>query len=127
MAEVESFSTAINCMDGRTQIPVNEFLKTKYGVDYVDTITEPGPIKILAEESNEFKLNSIFERVDISVFKHGSKSICVVGHYDCAGNPISKDEQLVQIEKSCDLLREKYNGVEVIGVWVDENWEVEEV
>ncbi len=38
-----SFCTAINCMDGRTQLPVIEFLKNKLSVEYVDTVTEPGP------------------------------------------------------------------------------------
>ncbi|MFC2130940.1 carbonic anhydrase [Bacteroidota bacterium] len=127
MALGKTFSTAINCMDGRTQIPVNEYLSKKYQVDYVDTITEPGPIKYLAEQSDKFKLKSILERIDISVYKHGSKSIAVVGHFDCAGNPIGKAEQMVQVKKSCVFLKEKYPGVEVIGVWVDENWEVEEV
>lgn len=39
------FAAAINCMDGRTQVPVIEFLKNKYGVDYVDMITEPDPTR----------------------------------------------------------------------------------
>lgn len=34
-----SFYTVINCMDGRTQLSENEFLRNKFGVDYVDTIT----------------------------------------------------------------------------------------
>jgi hypothetical protein len=37
------FAAAINCMDGRAQLPVIEWLKRECGVDYVDTITEPGP------------------------------------------------------------------------------------
>ena len=45
-----SFCTAINCMDGRTQLPVIEFLKDKFGVEFVDTITEPGPVRILADQ-----------------------------------------------------------------------------
>jgi hypothetical protein len=43
-----SFATAINCMDGRTQIPVTDYVRKKYKVEYVDMITEPGPIKVLA-------------------------------------------------------------------------------
>ncbi len=37
-----TFATAINCMDGRVQLPVIAYLKSKYVVDYVDAITEPG-------------------------------------------------------------------------------------
>jgi hypothetical protein len=47
------FATALNCMDGRVQIPIIEFLKKKFKVDYVDMITEPGIDKILAEENKE--------------------------------------------------------------------------
>ena len=47
------FATAINCMDGRTQIPVIEWLKKEYGVDYVNMINEPGPNKILAENRDQ--------------------------------------------------------------------------
>jgi len=43
------FATAINCMDGRCQLPVIEWMKKRYGVEYVDMITEPGPDGVLAE------------------------------------------------------------------------------
>lgn len=58
-------------MDGRAQLPVNEYIKKKFGVDHVDTITEPGPIRILAENQDEMMLNSIKLRVEVSVVKHG--------------------------------------------------------
>ena len=45
----EKFATAVNCMDGRVQKPVIEYLQKSFGVDYVDMVTEPGPNKILAE------------------------------------------------------------------------------
>ena len=34
------FVTAINCMDGRVQVPVIEWLKKEYKADDVDMITE---------------------------------------------------------------------------------------
>ena len=43
------FVTAINCMDGRVQIPVIEYMKTTYDVEYIDMITEPGTIKTLSK------------------------------------------------------------------------------
>lgn len=91
------FTTAINCMDGRVQMPVNEWLKKKYKVDYVDMITEQGPNKILAEVKDGPALESIKRRVEISVNKHGSKLIAIVGHYDCADNSVERDLQLKQI------------------------------
>jgi hypothetical protein len=36
------FGTAINCIDGRTQEPVIDFMKQKYNIDGVDMLTFPG-------------------------------------------------------------------------------------
>jgi len=116
------FGTAINCMDGRTQLPVNEFLRNRYNLDFVDTITEPGPIKILAE--NQASVTSIQQRVKISVEGHGSRLIAIVAHYDCAGNPVSKEKQLEQLEASLKTVRSWYFDVQCLGIWVDENWQV---
>ncbi len=121
----EQFATAINCMDGRVQVPVIEYIKANYSVEYVDMITEPGPVKILADNTDENLLKSIDVRIDISVNKHKSKRIFVVGHYDCAGNPTGKENQLVHIKKSVENLRQKYPEVEIVGLWVNENWSVE--
>jgi hypothetical protein len=61
------FITAINCMDGTTQLPIIEWLKREYSLDYVDMITEPGPNKILAENKDQTIIDSIKRRVEISV------------------------------------------------------------
>ncbi len=118
-----SFCTTINCMDGRTQLPVNEYLREQLVVDYVDTITEAGPVLILAEQQDSQAAESILERVNISVNKHGSKSIALVAHHDCAGNPANKDTQLTQLKTATQWLAGKYPDVKVIGLWVDSNWE----
>jgi hypothetical protein len=121
------FVTAINCMDGRTQEPVINFLKEKYDADYVDMITEPGPVKILAEGEDKLLVESIKQRVLISTQKHGSKVIAVVGHSDCAGNPEDKMMQLVQIAGSISAIDRWNLGTETVGLWVDENWQVSQV
>jgi carbonic anhydrase len=122
-----SFCTAINCMDGRTQLPVNEYLRKQLDVDYVDTITEAGPVRILAEQQDSQAAKTTLERVNISVNKHGSKTIALVAHHDCAGNPIDKDGQLGQLKTATQWLSGKYQGVKVIGLWVDSDWTVSEV
>ncbi len=120
----KSFATAINCMDGRVQIPIIEYLKINYNVDYVDMITEPGPIKILSENIDNDLINSIKRRVIISVEKHNSNLIAVVGHHDCAGNPEGKETQIKQILKSIKVIKSWYANIQIIGLWVDENWKV---
>ena len=121
------FCTAINCMDGRVQQPVIEFMKKRFRAQNVDLITEAGPNRILAEQHSETTIQSIFQRVDISVSAHKSKVLAVVGHYDCAGNPVGKEEQVKQISSAIQFLRDKYPRIIIIGLWVNEKWEVEEL
>lgn len=122
-----SFATAINCMDGRTQIPVIEYVRKKYRVDYVDMITEPGPIRVLAENKDKLTLESIKRRVGISTEKHGSGHIIIVGHDDCAGNPVEKETQLKQIRESIRTVRSWVPKAEISGLWIDEKWTAHEV
>ncbi len=120
----KKFATAINCMDGRVQLPVIEWLKKSYGVDYVDIITEPGPNRILAENKDVSAIESIKNKVQISVNKHGSKLIAIAGHYDCAANPEGKETQASQILTAIKTINSWGFNVQVIGLWVDENWNV---
>ena len=122
-----SFSTAINCMDGRVQLPVIHFLQAKFNVEYVDSVTEPGPNGILADGTASATIESILARVDISVHQHGSIAVAVVGHHDCAGNPAQKYTQNEQTRASVESLQSRYAAVPVIGLWVDENWTVHEL
>ena len=121
------FCTVINCMDGRVQLPVNKFLQQRFGAEFVDTITEPGPNLILSEQKNRHLTQSIFERLEISIDRHGSVGVAIVGHHDCAGNPAPRDEQLGHLQDSIQLLQGKCGRVEVIGLWVNEEWEVQEI
>ncbi|MFC1855647.1 carbonic anhydrase [Thermodesulfobacteriota bacterium] len=120
------FCTAINCIDGRTQLPVIEYLKKRFNVEYVDMVTEPGPNLLLAKGEDTFKLESVISRCDISVEKHLSSGIAIVGHYDCAGNPAPKEEQLKHIEQAIAFLNERYKNEEVIGLWLDSDFKVHE-
>lgn len=114
-------------MDGRVQLPVIKYLQARFNAKYVDSITEPCPILILAQREDINLLKSILTRVDISVEKHHSGGIALVGHYDCAGNPVPKNEQILQIKASVYFIRQRYEKLEVIGLWVDENWQAHEI
>lgn len=126
MAELK-FATAINCIDGRTHIPVIEYLRVQFGVDYVDLVTEPGPNKILAENWNKTTVNSIKDRIRISFERHDSNLIAIVGHHDCAGNPTGEDNQKQQILSAMNSVKSWNFDVQVIGLWVDESWCVSEI
>ena len=40
------FAACVCCMDGRIQLPLISFIQDRYGVSFVDIITEPGPSSI---------------------------------------------------------------------------------
>ena len=114
-------------MDGRLQLPVISFLQERFNVDFVDTITEAGPNLILAEQNDQTKIKSIFERLKVSINSHYSVGIAVVGHYECAGNAASKKEQINHLHQSVQLIQDQFKNIEIIPLWVDENWHVMEI
>ncbi|MFV1950856.1 MAG: carbonic anhydrase [Nitrospinota bacterium] len=121
------FCTVINCIDGRVQLPVISYLQKRFNVKYVDSITEAGPNLILSEQKNTVSIQSILERLRISIENHNSVGVAIIGHHDCAGNPAPQDDQIMHIQKAIQLLRQQYKSIEIIGLWVDNNWKVHEV
>ena len=113
-------------MDGRIQEPVANYIKSIYNVLFVDMITSAGPVKILSNK-NPNNLESIISCIDISLKQHKSKGIAIVAHYDCAGNPISDEEQKKLLKKSVTFLSDKYINISVCGLWVDKDQKVEKL
>ena len=118
------FATSVSCMDGRIQLPLSKWIKENYSIDYVDTITEPGDDKAIAENS---VLESIKTKISISVNAHKSELVVISGHYDCAANPVSNEEHIEMIKKGVEIISSLNLGVKVIGVWVDDSWNVNQV
>ena len=118
------FVTAITCMDGRVQEPVSKWMKQQFAADYVDTITEPGPDGILDDGSVD-TIASIRKRMRISVEGHGSQIVAIISHGDCAGNPVSKDKHLGNLERAVRRVCSWGFPVRILGLWVNEDWEVE--
>ena len=118
------FATSVSCMDGRIQTPLTNWIKENFSVDYVDTITEPGIDKLIADNTD---LESIKIKVGISINKHESELIVVSGHYDCAGNPVSNEEHITQIKKGIEVISSWNLGVKIVGVWVDDTWKINTV
>ncbi len=121
------FCSAINCMDGRVQLPVIRYLRRRFRAPHVDMITEPGPVRMLADPRERSRRAAIHARLDVSVQRHGSVGIALVAHADCAGNPVSDEEQQRQLAAGVAHLRRHYSRLPVVGLWVDERWRVTEV
>ena len=119
----KEFATAINCIDGRVQKPVAEYMQKSFNVDYVDMITEPGPNKILSEGKDAKVVEFLKKKVEISVEKHNSQIIAVVAHYDCAGNPEDEDAQKKCLRKSINVIASwGFPAKTIIALWLDENF-----
>ena len=119
----KKFVTAINCMDGRAQKPVIEYMQDNFGASYIDMITEPGPNKILSENNDIAILESLKNKVKISVEKHGSQLIAIAAHYDCAGNPANDNVQKQHLKNSVDTVTSWGLPVKkIIALWLDEDF-----
>jgi len=117
-------------MDGRVQLPVIAFLTRRFAVEHVDMITEPGANRILGRQTSEALIESILDRIRISLERHHSVGIAVAGHHDCAGNPAEEAQQTADTIAAVKYIRERCSlcgDVEIIGLWVDENWSVSEI
>ena len=115
------FATSVSCIDGRIQIPLSKWIKENYSVDYVDTITEPGVDKTITENS---VFESIKTKVSISINAHKSELVVLSGHYDCAANQVSNEKHVELIKKGIEVISSWNLGVKVIGVWVDDSWNI---
>lgn len=125
MAAGGSFATSISCIDGRIQLPLSEWIRRRAGVDYVDTITEPGLDRRLSGSAEAAE--ALRKKAVISAKAHGSRFIAVSGHAECAGNPVSEAEHLEHIAAAADVVRSWGLGAEVAGAWVGPDWKVREV
>lgn len=120
-----SFATSVSCIDGRIQDPISGWIRTNHGVDFVDTVTEPGLDKRISEFPDIAE--ELRKKVVISIKAHKSRLVVVSGHADCAGNPVTDDEHRDHIRKGAEVVKSWNLGVDVVGVWVDHDWKVSPV
>ena len=121
------FGTAINCIDGRTQEPVIDFMKQNYGIDGVDMVTFPGVDGVVSSLGNFNTIAIIRNAVSISIEKHGSRIIAVVGHFECAGNPGNREHHYAHIGKAVQQVSSWNFDAEIVGLYVNDKWQIEEV
>ena len=112
------FATAINCIDGRVQIPVLDWIRLHLNVDYVDLITEPGPDQALAL-STDIRAR-IFEKVCLSLKAHDPIAIAISALWDCIANPVSMQEHLDQIREGVRIIESWGLRRRAVGLWVNE-------
>ena len=121
-----TFGTAINCIDGRIQLPVMSWVREVLSVDYVDLITQPGPERLLADQA-ELAAQLIKPRVGLSVTGHGSPVLVLAAHHDCLANPVSEAAHREHLQRAMRVLLSWDLGVKVLAVWVNAAWQIEVV
>ncbi|MGO8950973.1 MAG: carbonic anhydrase [Ktedonobacterales bacterium] len=114
-----TFATAINCMDGRVQSPVADWVKIDQHVQFVDIITEAGADGVMVR-GTPVQLDSIKQHVLISVKAHNSSFVAIAGHQGCAGNPVSEPEHIADIRAAMAVVVSWQLPVKVVGLWVNE-------
>jgi hypothetical protein len=131
-----AFGTVLGCMDGRCQEKATAFAKQLFGVDYVDTITEPGIDKLLAGGSHRvvrspflrWRLRKYLKaKATISAQGHGSKWCLIMGHCGCAGNPVSLEAHVKHLKRAQQRVEgwQLFSGVRA--AVFDEGWKITEI
>ena len=119
------FAVCLNCMDGRVHLPVIQWIKENYEVDYVDLITEPGINGVLAALNSDIK--DIIKKLEISIDKHGSNYIFIGGHYDCLGHPVDNETHKKDVMVAVERIKNLKSSCNVIGLWISEKFSVEKI
>ena len=119
MTRSQRFATMVTCIDGRIQRPLDEWVRQHLDVDYLDTITEPGPEAVLAT-TDESHLIAVLAKVAVSQRAHGSGTLVIAGHADCAGNPVSADEHRDQLRRSVARLAHRLPDTRILAVHADQ-------
>ena len=70
-------------------------------------------------------IHEILKNVKVSISGHGSENIFIVGHYDCAGNPIDDITHKHHINTAVKRIKDLFPDLSVIGLWINENFTVE--
>jgi len=120
----EIFGTAINCIDGRAQRPVADWVMAYGQVHYVDMVTEPGADGSLAHGPSE-RAQQIRQVVEISVNAHHSHILAIAGHFGCAAYAVSDEAHKHSIRQAAQVVAGWGLPVRVVGLWVNNWWQVE--
>lgn len=104
------------------QLPVLNWIRKKYNIDFVDVVTAAGIDRLIASQDN---IGTIIKSVNISINTNKSTRIFIVAHHDCRGNPVDKKTHREHIIKSVKCLKSHWPELEIVGLWVNSHWQAE--
>jgi|GEM_PF-737648 len=73
------------------------------------------------------RVREIKKELGILVRSHGIKHVVISAHHNCAGNPVSKDEQLEQLQRARRTVEAFGYDIEIILLWINDQWMPEEI
>lgn len=111
------FAVAVTCIDGRIQDAVRAQLRDRCGVEFVDAVTVPGADSALAGEDTD--VTATVAAVEVSLQAHESSCVVVVGHTDCAANPVDAATHEAQVSAAVRRLRDRLPDALVKGFVLD--------
>ena len=96
--QTTSHAFCLQCIDGG-QKTISQNISCRLCVDRVDTFSTAGMVKEIVDKVPEV-IKLCKKNIRISVQKHHPKVIVIVAHDQCAGNPVSKDEQIKHLRQA---------------------------
>ncbi len=117
------FIVVLGCIDGRTIVPLVEWLTRKFPGYNIDLITEPGVDALLSKKKRwifGFIIRWLIyhytlAKIKVSIKLHASEYIILVGHCGfngtkgCAANVGSAEEHKQDLRKAGSLLHTRFN------------------
>jgi len=113
-----TFCTAVTCMDGRIQDAVTAYLRDYYHTQWVDVVSEAGPVSSIALGDPTVS-TAVIKRVQLSLDAHGSCGIALVAHEDCAAIPGDLEHKRPIALEAQRRLRLLFPTMEVIALWAN--------
>lgn len=120
------FATCLNCVDGRAQTPVLDYITNHFECDYVDMITEPGVDGLFADP-DWIVPESIIQKIGLSLGRQGPSMVFLVGHHDCLANPVDDETHKTHIKKGVKRIKTLVLKADVFGLWVEKDSTIKKI
>ena len=118
---------AVNCVDGRVQRPAIEYLKARFGVPYVDIVSEWNPAHVLARSHVSTQARAVVERVSLLVAAHDVAAVALVAHHGCEEAGEFDTDPVEELNTAVQHLAQHLSQRQVIGLWIDQMDSVQEI
>lgn len=125
---VHRFSALLTCIDGRALPTALDWVNATHDVDHVDVITAPGMDGALADGTGAGE--DALESLLVSMGAHGTRSVVVAGHDDCAGHPATSERRGSIIADAVARVAARHPELAVHGLHVHQHadgWAAREV